>query len=119
MVMGSTSFRVPRLRLRHPYGDPVPGTERWIDLVDPDSAAIDAAIPTTLHDADIQRLRVPAHHDDEPRPRLEAHGDYVFGVLVLPTIDDTGDVTRHEIDLVATLDRLVTVRKTPPALDEA
>ena len=47
-------------------------------------------------------------------PRLEAHGDYVFGVLVLPTIDDDGDVTRHEIDVVVTLDRIVTVRKTPP-----
>jgi magnesium transporter len=92
----------------------VPGTERWIDLVDPDAAAIEAAVTTKLHAADAQRLQLPARHDDEPRPRLEAHGDYVFGVLVLPTIDDTGDVTRHEIDVVATLDRLVTVRKTPP-----
>ena len=41
----------------------------------------------------------------------------MFGVLVLPIIDDTGDVTHHEIDVVATLDRLVTVHKTPPGHD--
>jgi magnesium transporter len=28
---------------------------------------------------------------------------------------DDGDVTRHEIDVVATLDRMVTVRRTPPS----
>ena len=60
------------------------------------------------------RLRRPAGHDDEPRPRLEAQGDYVFGMLVFPTVDDAGDVTRQEVDLIATLDLLVTVRKTPP-----
>jgi magnesium transporter len=98
----------------HPYRDPVPGHERWIDLTDPDPAAIEAAIPISLHSTVAARLRAPAGHDDEPRPRLEAHGDYVFGILVLPTIDDAGAVTRHEIDVVATLDRLVTVHKTPP-----
>jgi magnesium transporter len=98
----------------HPYRDSVPASDRWIDLVDPDDATIAAAIPTALHATVDERLRAPAGHDDEPRPRLEAHGDYVFGILVLPTIDSEGTVTRHEIDVVATLDRIVTVRKTPP-----
>ncbi len=97
-----------------PYRDPVAGTPRWIDLVDPDDAEINDAIPTRLHATVADRLRAPARHDDDPRPRLEAHGDYVFGVLVIPMIDETGDVTRHEIDVVATIDRLVTVRRTPP-----
>jgi magnesium transporter len=92
----------------------VAGSERWIDLADPDIDAINAALSTRLHDSDVNRLSAAARHDDEPRPRLEAHGDYVFGILVLPTIDADGEVTRHEIDVVATLDRLVTVRKTPP-----
>lgn len=100
--------------LGHPYRDSVPSSDRWIDLVDPDSAAIEAAIPTALHSTVARRLLRPVSHADEPRPRLEAHGNYVFGVLVLPTIDDDGDVTRHEIDVVATLDRIVTVRRTPP-----
>ena len=71
-------------------------------------------MPADLHVTVADRLRAPAGHDDEPRPRLEAHGDYVFGLLVLPEISQDGRVTRHEIDVVATLDRIVTVRKTPP-----
>jgi magnesium transporter len=114
-MLMSTALLVVRVVVPvHPYRDPVPGHERWIDLTDPDPAAIEAAIPIALHSTVTARLRAPAGHDDEPRPRLEAHGDYVFGVLVLPTIDDAGTVTRHEIDVVATLDRLVTVHKTPP-----
>ena len=92
----------------------MPGTERWIDLADPDTATLDASIAVRLHPADASRLRAAARHDDEPRPRLAAHGDYVFGVLVFPTVAADGEVIRHEIDVVASLDRLVTVRKTPP-----
>jgi magnesium transporter len=95
----------------------VAGSGRWIDLCDPDDAAIDAAISAALdapvHATALARLRAPARHDDEPRPRLEAHGDYVFGVLIAPEVDGD-DVVRHEIDVIATTDRLVTVRKTPP-----
>jgi len=95
----------------------VPGSERWIDLVDPDAAAIEAAVTTDVLPMDVQRLLEPTRADTQPRPRLAAHGNYVFGVLVLPTSDpDDGSVTCHEIDVVATLDRLVTVRKTPPSL---
>jgi len=95
-----------------PYRGPVPGSERWIDLCDPDDAALEAALEVEVHSTAMARLRAPARHDDEPRPRLEAHGNYVYGVLVLPTIDENGETTVHELDIVATLDRLVTVRKT-------
>jgi len=91
----------------------VTGSERWIDLCDPDDAALEAALSVDVHETALARLRAPARHDDEPRPRLEAHGNYVFGVLVLPTIDENAEATVHELDIVATLDRLVTVRKTP------
>ena len=95
------------------------GTERWIDLVDPDAAAVETAVSTRLLPMDLERIVRPPRPDHDPRPRLAAHGDYVFGVLVLPTTDDGGDVTCHEIDVVVTLERIVTVRKTPPALDAA
>jgi magnesium transporter len=97
----------------------VPGTERWIDLVDPDAAAVESAVSTRLLPMDLQRIVRPPRPDHDPRPRLAAHGDYVFGVLVVPTMDDGGDVTCHEIDVIVTLERIVTVRKTPPALDAA
>jgi magnesium transporter len=53
--------------------------------------------------------------DRDPRPLLEGHGSYVFGVLVamLPLADEHG-VSHQEICIVATPARLVTVRKTPP-----
>jgi magnesium transporter len=110
---------VPHLPVGRPYGDSVPGTARWIDLVDPDAASVESAVPTGLLPMDVQRIVRRPRLDHDPRPRLAAHGDYVFGVLVLPTMDDGGDVTCHEIDVVATLERIVTVRKTPPALDAA
>jgi magnesium transporter len=91
----------------------VTGVERWIDLHDPDDATLLAALPEGLHVTVLDRLRRPAEHDDEPRPRLQAHGSYVFGVLVIPEVGDDG-VIGLEINLVATPDRLVTVRKTPP-----
>ena len=94
----------------------MPGPERWIDLVDPDAAAVQAAVATPVLEMDLQRLLRPPRVDPPPRPRLAAHGAYVFGVLVLPTADpDDGSVICHEIDVVATLDRFVTIRKTPPS----
>ena len=63
---------------------------------------------------DLTVLAAP-RHDDDPRPRLEAHGDYVFGVVVLPLfVPEDVRVIYQEIDLLATRDRLVTVCKTPP-----
>jgi hypothetical protein len=81
----------------------VPGPERWIDLCDPDEATLAAAIPVQVHSTAMDRLPAPARHYDEPRPRLEAHGNYVFGVLVLPTIDENAEVTVHEVDGDVTL----------------
>src|SRR5207237_487398 len=87
----------------------------WIDLTDPDAAALKAAIPVELHRTAFQRLLATPRHDDDPRPRLEAHGDYLFGVLVVPLFrPEEGHVAYQEIDLLATRDRLVTVCKTPP-----
>ena len=48
-----------------------------------------------------------------PRPILESHGRYVFGTLVAMVPPASGDDRTHaEIGIVATPERLVTVRKT-------
>jgi len=87
----------------------------WIDLLDPDESALAAAIPVEVHRTAFERLLAVPRHDDDPRPRLEAHGDYLFGVLVVPLFrPEEGHVAYQEIDLLVTRERMVTVCKTPP-----
>jgi magnesium transporter len=60
-------------------------------------------------------LLAPSKHDDEPRPRIESHGNYVFGVfLVAIAVREEDAVFYQEVDFVLTRDKLVTVHKTPP-----
>jgi magnesium transporter len=87
----------------------------WMDLLDPDPAALAAALPCELHESAIARLLAPPQHDDDPRPRLETHHDYLFGVLVVAVpCDGDHHVVHKEVGVVATGERVVTVRKTPP-----
>jgi magnesium transporter len=87
----------------------------WIDLLDPDRAALEEALPTDVHDDVVGRLLAPLVHDDEPRPRLDGRKTYVFGVLVTPTVLGEPDaVFFQEVDFVATRERVVTVRKSTP-----
>jgi magnesium transporter len=86
----------------------------WIDLLDPDAAELRQALGREIHDRAFEVLVRPARHDDEPRPRLEGHDHYVFGVFLVPiAIREEDRVFYQEVDLVATRERLVTVRKTP------
>lgn len=63
----------------------------------------------------MQALLAPHQHNDEPRPRIESHGDYVLGILLLPIeVVNEDRLYYQEIDFVATMDALVTVSKTPP-----
>jgi magnesium transporter len=87
----------------------------WTDLLDPDRDALRHACPGTLHPRALDRLLAPAVRGDEPRPTLEAHTGYVFGVfLVAVAVPDEDEVFYQEVDIVLTPERLVTVRKTPP-----
>jgi magnesium transporter len=87
----------------------------WIDLVDPAPDELQAALPVEIHNVATEHLLAPARHDDEPRPRLEVHGDYVFGVLVVPVLlRDSARVVSQEVDVLLTREHIVTVRKTPP-----
>ncbi|HYY64469.1 MAG TPA: magnesium transporter CorA family protein [Gaiellaceae bacterium] len=86
----------------------------WIDLLDPDDAELRNAVPTQIHARALEQLLEPSVHDDEPRPRLEGHDHYVFGVFLVPIcIREEDRVFYQEIDVVASRERVVTVRKTP------
>ncbi len=91
---------------------------RWIDLVDPTGEEIKAELPPHIHPMALQLLLAPHVHDDEPRPRIESHGDYVLGILlVVVAVKSEDRVYYQEVDFILTPDKLVTVSKTPP--DEA
>ena len=86
----------------------------WTDLLDPTQAELGDRLPSEIHARALELLLTRARHDDEPRPRLEGHHHYVFGVFLIPVcIREEDRVFYQEVDLVATRDRLVTVRKTP------
>jgi thioredoxin reductase (NADPH) len=88
--------------------------DRWIDLLDPSPEELAARLPGEVHDRAVEQLLAPAQHADEPRPKLESHGDYVFGVLLVPIVATGENVLFYqEVDLIVTREILVTVRKTP------
>jgi magnesium transporter len=87
----------------------------WIDLLDPTAEELRAKAPKELEDTALAQLLAAPQHEDEPRPTLQGHGDYIFGVfLVAVAVPDEDEVYYQEIDLVLTHDTLLTVRKTPP-----
>jgi magnesium transporter len=88
--------------------------DRWIDLLDPTFEELRGRVPD-VHESALEQLLAPGRHDDEPRPKLESHGDYVFGVfLVAVALPAEDEVYYQEVDVVMTREVLVTVRKTPP-----
>jgi magnesium transporter len=93
---------------------------KWIDLLDPTAEELKAQAPKELEESALERLLAPPEHEDEPRPTLQGHGDYVFGVLLIVVAKpDDDSVFYQEIDLVLTHDTLLTVRKTPPGENPA
>jgi magnesium transporter len=87
---------------------------KWVDLLDPDRAALSEVLPTQVQADVIERLAAPIVPDDEPRPRIVSRRSYVFGVFVVPLVmRDADRVCFQEVDFVLTRDVVVTVRKTP------
>ncbi len=87
----------------------------WADLLDPTIEELDAVLPDDIHELALARLATVAQHDDEPRPRIEIQGNYLFGVLIVPRIGASHDkLLFQEVDVVVSHTQLVTVRKTPP-----
>jgi magnesium transporter len=93
----------------------VPGKPRWIDLVDPTAEELRANLPDGVAPTALEALLAPHVHDDEPRPRIDSHGTYVLGILLLPVeVPEENRLYYQEIDFVVTIDTLLTVSKTPP-----
>jgi len=87
----------------------------WIDLLDPTHEELKRQARRELEETALELLLADPQHDDEPRPTLQGHGDYVFGVFLLARADIEQDcIYYQEIGLVITHDTLLTVRKTPP-----
>lgn len=89
-------------------------TTSWIDLLDPDRETLASVMPEEIHSTAVNQFLAPTQRADEPRPRLETHGNHVFGVLVVPVLLEGVDgVVMQEVDVLVTPRALVTVRKTP------
>jgi magnesium transporter len=87
----------------------------WIDLIDPTPDELREKLPRELHESALDRLLAPAKHDDEPRPTLQSHGDYVFGVfLVAVAVPEEDRIFYQEVDAVVMHEVIVSVSKTPP-----
>src|SRR3989442_13300486 len=87
----------------------------WIDLIDPSADELRAKLPKEVQESALKLLLAPAQHADEPRPTLQAHGDYIFGVfLVAIAVPEEDRVFYQEVDVVVTHDVLLSVSKTPP-----
>ncbi len=86
----------------------------WIDLVDPTADELRAKAPRDLEESAFELLLAEPKHEDEPRPTMQGHGDYVFGIFLSAIVlHDQDAVYYQEIDVVLTRDTLLTVRKTP------
>jgi magnesium transporter len=84
----------------------------WRDLLDPGRDELLSALPVRVDPDELEAML--AEPLERPRPRLEGHADYVFGVLVaMAPVQEGLTLENREIDFVATAERLVTVRKTP------
>jgi magnesium transporter len=85
----------------------------WIDLVDPTREELEGSLGVRVDPDVMEILLAPGTGLREPRPLLEGHGPYVFGVLVpMLAAADARELAFAELCLVATQERLVTIRKT-------
>ena len=87
---------------------------RWLDLVDPTREEVLATLPIHVDPEVVEALIARPVDGREPRPLLEGHGTYVFGVLLAARpVPHEDRVSYLEVDVVATPGVVVTVRKTP------
>jgi magnesium transporter len=86
----------------------------WIDLLDPTEEQLRESAPRELEESALELLLKEPEHEDEPRPTLRGHGDYVFGIFLLAhALPEEDCIFYQEIGLVITDELLLTVRKTP------
>jgi Mg2+ and Co2+ transporter CorA len=89
---------------------------RWLDLVDPTKDEVLQALPPGVDPDVVEVLLAPASDGVRVRPLLESHVGYVFGIFLEAVPEREQDrITYREIDVVASPELVVTVRKTPTA----
>ena len=89
---------------------------RWTDLVDPSLEEALGALPAHVDPEVVETLASVADPGGgrRPRPLIESHGAYVFGVLMAAQpLPEEDRIAYQEVDFVVTPSLLVTVRKTP------
>jgi len=87
---------------------------RWLDLVDPTREEVLAALPVQVDPEVVEMLAAHPGDGREPRPVIEGHGAYAFGVLLAAqSVAHEDGIAYQEVDFVALPELLVTVRKTP------
>jgi magnesium transporter len=84
---------------------------RWVDLLDPERAALAAALPRGV-DPEVVELLADPSDGIHARPLLEAHGPYVLGRF-LDARPEAERIVYRDVWVVATPELVVTVRKTP------
>jgi magnesium transporter len=86
----------------------------WTDLLDPSAEDIKALGFPDLPPPVLKLLINPSSGEAKPRPRLLVVGNRVYGIMLVPVLEhEEHRVYYQEIDLIISLDSLVTVRKTP------
>ena len=86
----------------------------WIDLLDPTHEELKAKAPREHEETALEVLLDRPAHDDEPRPTLQGHGDYVFGNFLAARAKTDEDAFYYqEVGVVITCESILTVRKTP------
>jgi Mg2+ and Co2+ transporter CorA len=86
---------------------------RWLDLVDPTREELLSVLPLQVDPEVVEALAAPTADGREPRPVLEGHGAYAFGVLLVPRpVPDEDRIAYDEVDVVATPALVLTVRKS-------
>ncbi len=87
---------------------------KWTDLVDPSRDELLHALATPLDPDAIELLAEPSGDGRGIRPLCERHGRYVLAVLSYPRPRGDERAIYLELDVVATPDAILTVRKTGP-----
>jgi magnesium transporter len=88
-------------------------TARWLDLVDPTREEVLGSLPLHVDPEVVEALSTRPGSGRESRPVVEGHGAYAFAVLMAAhPVPEEDRIAYHEVDLVATPDALLTVRKT-------
>jgi magnesium transporter len=88
---------------------------RWLDFVDPTHDEVLGLLPVHVDPEDVETLAARPGTGREPRPVIEGHGAYAFGVLMAAhPVPEEDRIAYQEVDFVATPDALLTVRKTAP-----